>query len=187
MLRRGVSFRKLWRSSQPFCLIPARSLSSNQSSLPPSSLSLGSLSLGRLYSQDARHVQHGRNAFEGETMERFFKGKEMTWERDTTGQGEGDKDKRGEDLLVSELRNGLTLATCKMPGSKGVATVGVWLRFGSALSGYRKDETLSEGLVHFMEHMTFKGTSKRTKAMLDQFVEDHGGHLNAYTTKEHVA
>lgn len=59
------------------------------------------------------------------------------------------------------------------------ATVGVWIDAGSR---YETDE--SNGAAHFLEHMAFKGTSKRSARELELEIEDMGGHLNAYTSRE---
>lgn len=61
----------------------------------------------------------------------------------------------------------------------GSASIGLWCRTGSA------DENESEaGLTHFIEHMLFKGTSKRTAKQIAEDVEGRGGMLNAFTDKE---
>ena len=42
----------------------------------------------------------------------------------------------------------------------------------------------TNGVAHFLEHMTFKGTKKRTQTQLELEVENMGAHLNAYTSRE---
>jgi predicted Zn-dependent peptidase len=65
-----------------------------------------------------------------------------------------------------------------MPSVRSVA-LGVWVEAGS------RDETpTSKGVSHFLEHMLFKGTSKRTAREIAEALEDVGGSLNAYTSKE---
>lgn len=59
------------------------------------------------------------------------------------------------------------------------ATVGVWIDTGSR---YESQET--NGVAHFLEHMFFKGTANRTKRDLEEGIENMGGHLNAYTSRE---
>lgn len=59
------------------------------------------------------------------------------------------------------------------------ATVGVWIDTGSR---YESDE--NNGVAHFLEHMAFKGTSKRSQRQLEVEVENMGAHLNAYTSRE---
>jgi mitochondrial-processing peptidase subunit beta len=59
------------------------------------------------------------------------------------------------------------------------ATVGVFIDAGSVY------ETETEnGVAHFLEHMAFKGTSNRTKKALEEEIENMGGTLNAYTSRE---
>ena len=60
------------------------------------------------------------------------------------------------------LSNGLTVLTEKMPHVRSVA-VGVWIRRGS-----RHEEKSESGLAHFLEHMVFKGTERRTQAEIAQ-------------------
>jgi len=59
------------------------------------------------------------------------------------------------------------------------ATVGVWIDAGS-----RYETIHNNGAAHFLEHMAFKGTSKRTQYQLEVEIENMGGHLNAYTSRE---
>lgn len=79
---------------------------------------------------------------------------------------------------VTTLPSGLRVATEATPYSE-TATIGVWIDAGSR---YESKET--NGTAHFLEHMAFKGTAKRTAASLEQEIEDMGGHLNAYTSRE---
>jgi hypothetical protein len=78
---------------------------------------------------------------------------------------------------VTELSNGLRVASESGPGE--TATVGVWIETGS-----RYEDEKTNGVAHFLEHMTFKGTSRRTRQSLEMEVENLGGHLNAYTSRE---
>lgn len=78
---------------------------------------------------------------------------------------------------VTTLDNGLRVASEK--GCGETATVGVWIDAGS-----RFETPETNGVAHFLEHMTFKGTSKRSRVQLEKEVENLGGHLNAYTSRE---
>jgi predicted Zn-dependent peptidase len=60
-----------------------------------------------------------------------------------------------------------------------VASIGYW-----QLSGSRDEGELEAGYTHFLEHMLFKGTSKRSAYQIAQTVERVGGYLNAFTEKE---
>lgn len=59
------------------------------------------------------------------------------------------------------------------------ATVGVWVDAGS-----RYEHAENNGVAHFLEHMAFKGTKRRTQTELELEVENMGAHLNAYTSRE---
>ncbi|CAH7690264.1 mitochondrial-processing peptidase subunit beta [Phakopsora pachyrhizi] len=77
---------------------------------------------------------------------------------------------------LSTLPNGLTVATEAHPHSQ-TATVGIWIDSGS-----RADK--HGGTAHFLEHLAFKGTQKRTQHSLELEIENLGAHLNAYTSRE---
>lgn len=79
---------------------------------------------------------------------------------------------------VSTLSNGLTVATEAQPHAQ-TATVGVWIDAGS-----RAETDKTSGTAHFLEHMAFKGTNRRTQHALELEVENLGAHLNAYTSRE---
>ena len=84
------------------------------------------------------------------------------------------------DLLLHTLDNGIRLVHYRIPGL--VAHCGLLINTGS------RDETESEhGIAHFIEHMLFKGTRKRKAYYILSRLEDVGGELNAYTTKEETA
>ncbi|KAF5361099.1 hypothetical protein D9756_004622 [Leucocoprinus leucothites] len=79
---------------------------------------------------------------------------------------------------VTTLPNGLTVATESQPHAQ-TATVGVWIDAGS-----RAETDKTNGTAHFLEHMAFKGTGRRTQHALELEVENLGAHLNAYTSRE---
>lgn len=84
------------------------------------------------------------------------------------------------DLLLNTLDNGIRLVHYHIPGL--VAHCGIIINTGS------RDETVPEhGIAHFIEHMLFKGTKKRKAYHILSRLEDVGGELNAYTTKEETA
>lgn len=82
---------------------------------------------------------------------------------------------------VTTLDNGLRVGSETVAGSE-TATVGVWIDAGS-----RYETAKNNGTSHFLEHMAFKGTSKRTQQQLEVEIENMGGHLNAYTSREQTA
>ncbi|SOE53007.1 Predicted Zn-dependent peptidase [Fibrobacter sp. UWT3] len=76
------------------------------------------------------------------------------------------------------LDNGIIVLTDYMPHAYSVA-VGVWVPRGSRHEA--KDEY---GLSHFYEHLVFKGTEKRSALEIAHAIEDKGGNLEAYTTRQ---
>ena len=82
------------------------------------------------------------------------------------------------DIQQAELPNGVTIVTEKMPQVRSVS-VGIWLGSGS-----RDESSERNGIAHFIEHMVFKGTHKRTAEQIAQSVESVGGMLDAFTAKE---
>jgi len=79
---------------------------------------------------------------------------------------------------VTRLENGLTVATAEMPHMVGVS-VGLWVGVGS-----RYEPARLSGVCHFIEHLLFKGTAKRSAKEISQAVEGKGGYLNAFTAEE---
>ncbi|KAL9253940.1 putative mitochondrial-processing peptidase subunit beta, mitochondrial [Drosera capensis] len=82
------------------------------------------------------------------------------------------------ETKTTTLPNGLRVATESDLAAR-TATVGVWIDAGSR---FESDET--NGTAHFLEHMIFKGTEKRSARGLEEEIENMGGHLNAYTSRE---
>jgi len=82
------------------------------------------------------------------------------------------------DIEKAELSNGLVVVSEKMPHVRSVS-VGIWLGTGS-----RGESPERNGIAHFIEHMVFKGTAKRTAEQIAQSVDSVGGMLDAFTAKE---
>ena len=82
---------------------------------------------------------------------------------------------------VTRLKNGLTIATDRINGVESAA-LGVWVGTGA-----RAETAATNGVAHLLEHMAFKGTNRRSAADIAAEIEDVGGHLNAYTSKEITA
>ncbi len=76
------------------------------------------------------------------------------------------------------LDNGLTVATRYMPERVSVS-LGIWIKAG----GRYEDKNIN-GISHFLEHLLFKGTKKRTCEEIKQSIEGIGGSLNGFTTEE---
>lgn len=84
------------------------------------------------------------------------------------------------ELFINTLHNGIRLVHYTIPGD--VAYCGLVINTGS------RDETGGQyGMAHFVEHMLFKGTRKRKAYHILSRLDDVGGELNAYTTKEETA
>jgi predicted Zn-dependent peptidase len=79
---------------------------------------------------------------------------------------------------VTQLNNGLRIATAEMPHMRSVS-VGLWIGVGA-----RYESAEFNGACHFIEHLLFKGTKKRTPGEISQAVEGIGGYLNAFTSEE---
>lgn len=73
------------------------------------------------------------------------------------------------------------MATERVPGALSVAT-GVWVGVGS-----RDEPDDSAGVSHFLEHLLFKGTDRRSAIDISRAIDRHGGDINAFTTKEYTA
>ncbi len=82
---------------------------------------------------------------------------------------------------VTILENGFTVATEAMPGI-ATAALGVWVGAGS-----RHERADEHGLSHFLEHMAFKGTARRTARAIAEEIESVGGDINAATSVEYTA
>ncbi len=85
------------------------------------------------------------------------------------------------DIRTQTLANGLELATISMPYAHSIS-LGIWVKAGAR--DEQQDET---GIAHFLEHMAFKGTSGRTAAQIASEIENVGGFMNAYTSREETA
>ena len=84
-------------------------------------------------------------------------------------------------VQLHTLSNGLRVVTEHMPGLKS-ASVGVWV-----MAGGRHERAEQNGIAHFLEHMAFKGTARRTALQIAEQIEDVGGYINAYTSRETTA
>ena len=85
------------------------------------------------------------------------------------------------DIETTVLPNGVRVITEQMAHVRSVS-LGVWIRTGS-----RSETGDQNGISHFIEHMVFKGTSKRTAEDIARSVDSIGGGLDAFTAKEMVS
>jgi len=80
----------------------------------------------------------------------------------------------------STLSNGIRVVSEAMPHLE-TASVGVWVDVGA-----RYEDQAINGISHMLEHMAFKGTTTRSARRIAEEIENAGGYLNAYTTREHT-
>lgn len=84
-------------------------------------------------------------------------------------------------LKITTLSNGFRIVTEDMPGLLS-ASAGIWVTAGG-----RHERAEQNGIAHFLEHMAFKGTEKRSALRIAEEIEDVGGYINAYTSREMTA
>ena len=78
------------------------------------------------------------------------------------------------------LDNGIRVISHRMPDHRSVS-LGIWVENGS-----RHESHQENGISHFIEHLLFKGTERRTAAQIAEEMDAVGGILNAFTAKEHT-
>ncbi|MGA9173992.1 MAG: pitrilysin family protein [Thermoactinomyces sp.] len=81
-------------------------------------------------------------------------------------------------IVKQTLPNGVRIVAEKIPHVRSVA-LGIWVGAGS-----KNENQQNNGISHFIEHMMFKGTEKRTARQLAEAFDAIGGHVNAFTSKE---
>ena len=84
-------------------------------------------------------------------------------------------------VQLHTLSNGFRIVTETMPGLKS-ASIGIWVTAGG-----RNERVEQNGIAHFLEHMAFKGTKRRSALQIAEAIEDVGGYINAYTSREMTA
>ena len=78
------------------------------------------------------------------------------------------------------LDNGIRIVSHEMPDHRSVS-LGIWVENGS-----RHESETENGLSHFIEHLLFKGTERRSAAQIAEEMDAVGGVINAFTSKEHT-
>lgn len=86
----------------------------------------------------------------------------------------------GADVQVRKLANGLTVLSEAMPHLRSVS-LGVWV-----IGGSRFEAPHLHGVSHFIEHLLFKGTTRRSARAIARAIDSVGGQLDAFTDKEYV-
>ncbi|MEK9880747.1 MAG: pitrilysin family protein [Paracoccaceae bacterium] len=84
-------------------------------------------------------------------------------------------------VKLHTLSNGFQIVTEHMPGFQS-ASLGIWIKAGG-----RHERAEENGIAHFLEHMAFKGTKSRSALQIAEMIEDVGGYINAYTSREVTA
>lgn len=84
------------------------------------------------------------------------------------------------NIKKTTLESGLKVVSEKIESVKSVS-VGIWVKTGS-----RNESNEQAGITHFLEHMLFKGTEKRSAFDVAQSMESVGGYLNAFTSTEYT-
>ena len=83
-----------------------------------------------------------------------------------------------DQVQLTTLANGMRVITAPQPEAESVA-LGFWVGVGG-----RHEASAVAGASHFIEHMLFKGTRRRTAKEISQAIEGRGGYLNAYTQED---
>ncbi|MGH7093625.1 MAG: M16 family metallopeptidase, partial [Stellaceae bacterium] len=82
---------------------------------------------------------------------------------------------------LATLDNGLRIVTDRID-TVDTVSLGLWVEVGT-----RHEHAEINGVAHFLEHMAFKGTERRSARDIAEEIEAVGGHLNAYTSRESTA
>jgi len=84
------------------------------------------------------------------------------------------------NFRVTTLPNSIRLVSEYLPYLQSFS-LGFWINVGT------RDESINNnGISHFIEHMVFKGTKKRSAKRISEEIESYGGYINAFTSKEHT-
>src|SRR5215475_8510542 len=83
-------------------------------------------------------------------------------------------------MRATRLPNGVRVLSEELP-SLGSVTIGIWVENGS-----RYEQPEQAGISHYLEHLFFKGTERRTAAQIAEEFDAIGGVLNAFTGKEYT-
>jgi len=85
-----------------------------------------------------------------------------------------------DNIEKRQLNNGVRILTEQVPGVRSIS-MGIWVGAGS-----RHESEERAGISHFIEHMMFKGTERRSATEIAEALDSVGGQLNAFTTKEYT-
>ncbi|MBT8378761.1 MAG: insulinase family protein [Ignavibacteria bacterium] len=85
-----------------------------------------------------------------------------------------------DKYYLTTLPNGTRIISEYIPYVKSFS-IGFWFNVGA-----RDENARNNGISHFIEHMVFKGTKRRSAKMIAEEIESFGGYINAFTSKEHT-
>jgi len=83
-----------------------------------------------------------------------------------------------QSVVEDKLSNGVRVVTETLPDRRSVS-IGFWVDVGS-----RDEDESIQGCSHFIEHLLFKGTEKRSAEEISTVIEARGGYLNAFTDRD---
>ena len=79
------------------------------------------------------------------------------------------------------MQNGIRVISRRLKDRRGIA-LALYLDFGS-----RHEKADQNGYTHFVEHLNFQGTRKRSVTQIALALDDVGGNIDAYTARDHTA
>jgi predicted Zn-dependent peptidase len=91
------------------------------------------------------------------------------------------RDRLDDRVVRTVAPNGLVVVTEELPGLRSAA-LGIWVRSASA-----HEPPAQMGAAHLLEHLVFKGTERRSAAALARELEERGGSLDAFTSRDHTS
>lgn len=90
------------------------------------------------------------------------------------------KQQKKEKFYRSRLSNGIPIVAANIPYLRSVS-IGIWFKVGS-----RNETPELNGIFHFLEHLAFKGTKRRSAHQIAIEMDSIGGHINAFTSREYT-
>ena len=88
------------------------------------------------------------------------------------------KQQKEKDFYKSKLSNGIPVVAANIPYLRSIS-IGIWVKAGS-----RNEIPELNGIFHFLEHLAFKGTKRRSAHQIAAEMDSIGGHMNAFTSRE---
>ena len=85
-----------------------------------------------------------------------------------------------EKFFKSSLSNGIPVVAANIPYLRSIS-IGIWFKVGS-----RNETPKLNGIFHFLEHLAFKGTKRRSAHKIAIEMDSIGGHINAFTSREYT-